>query len=73
MPTEVGKPRRSWTSAAMGHGAADFAVYFFSFDGFSFVVRLLAFGYAEFELGAAVFEIDGQRDQGERLLGDDPG
>jgi len=47
-----------------GHGAAEFAVLFFFLDGGAFVVAFFAVGDAEFELGAAVLEVDGQGDEG---------
>ena len=48
---------------AAGHGAAELASLFLFADGGAFVVALFAAGDAEFELGAAVLEIDGQGNQ----------
>ena len=56
-------------SAAVGHGAAQFAVLFFALDRLALVVGFFAAGDAEFQLGAAALEIDGQGDQRCRALG----
>jgi len=51
-----------------GHGAAELAGLLLFADGGAFVVALFAAGDAEFQLGAAVLEIDGQGNQGGAAL-----
>src|SRR5581483_3793350 len=57
-------------SPPVAHRPANLAVHFLFLDRFAFVVVLFAAGDADFDLGAAVFEVDGQGDErGAALLG----